>query len=81
MDRLLDARMVEGEIGLVIGYEAGATDARLLLQAALDMVQALDGLDRKLLSSVNTALVPVSILNDVQHSSLGNPPIFSALQK
>ena len=41
-----------------------------VLQAAMGMIQALDCLDAALLSSVDTSLEPVSVLNDIQHSSL-----------
>ena len=61
---------VEGEIGVVIDYKPNETPALNVLQAAMDMVRALDGLDSVLLSSIDTSLEPVSILNDVQHSSL-----------
>jgi hypothetical protein len=70
MDRLLDTQTVDGEIGLVIDYQPGITLAVDVLSAAMGMIQALDGLDKVLLSSVNTSLEPVSVLNDVQHSSL-----------
>ena len=36
----------------------------------MGMIQALDCLDAALLSSVDTSLEPVSVLNDIQHSSL-----------
>lgn len=61
---------VEGEIGVVIDYTPGETPAVNVLQAAMSMVQALDSLDAALLSSIDTSLEPVSVLNDVQHSSL-----------
>lgn len=70
MERILESQMLEGEIGLVIDYEPGKTLAVDVLQAAMGMIQALDKLDSALLSSVNTSLQPVSVLNDVQHSSL-----------
>jgi len=70
MNRMLDAQLVEGEIGLVIDYEAGAATAKDVLGVALGMIGALDALDHQLLSSINTTLEPVSILNDVQRSSL-----------
>jgi hypothetical protein len=41
-----------------------------VLAASMAMIQALDHLDATLLSSVDTSLEPVSILNDVRHSSL-----------
>lgn len=70
MDRLIDAVMIDGEIGLVIDYERGKTPAIGLLQAAMGMVEALDKLDSALLSTIDTSLEPVSVLNDVQQSSL-----------
>jgi len=70
MDRILDSQFVEGEIGLVIDYEPGKTLAVDVLHAAMGMIQALDKLDSALLSSVDMSLQPVSVLNDVQHSSL-----------
>lgn len=70
MERILATETVEGEIGVVIDYEPRETPALNVLQAAMDMVRALDGLDAVLLSSINTSLEPVSVLNDVQHSSL-----------
>lgn len=70
MERLLEEQIVEGEIGLVIDYTPGKTLAVQVLQAAMGMIQALDRLDAALLSSVDTSLEPVSVLNDIQHSSL-----------
>ena len=70
MERQLEAQTVEGEIGLVIDYQSGKVLAVNVLQAAMGMIEALDKLDAVLLSSVDTALEPVSVLNDVQHSSL-----------
>lgn len=70
MERILESQMLEGEIGLVIDYEPGKALAVDVLQAAMGMIEALDKLDAALLSSVNTSLQPVSVLNDVQHSSL-----------
>lgn len=70
VERFLDAQTVEGEIGLVIDYQPGKVLAVDVLQAAMGMIQALDRLDATLLSSVDTSLEPVSVLNDVQHSSL-----------
>ncbi|MDR2614006.1 MAG: hypothetical protein LBC91_01590 [Candidatus Accumulibacter sp.] len=69
-DRFLPPEIVEGEIGLTIDYQAGQTPAVALLSGAMRFIEALDKLDKALLSSVNTSLEPVSILNDVQHSSL-----------
>lgn len=68
--RELPAEKIEGEIGLVIDYKPGVSRAVDVLQAAMDLVHSLDRLDNALLSSVDTHLEPVSILNDVQHSSL-----------
>lgn len=70
MERQLEAQTVEGEIGLVIDYQAGKSLAINVLQAAMGMIEAIDKLDAVLLSNVDTALEPVSVLNDVQHSSL-----------
>ena len=70
VDRYLEAQTIEGEIGLVIDYRAGEVLAVDVLQAAMGLIQSLDRLDATLLSSVNTSLEPVSVLNDVQHSSL-----------
>jgi hypothetical protein len=70
MERILEPQTVEGEIGLVIDYQPGVTLAVDVLQAAMQMVGALDRLDTALLSSVNSSLQPVSVLNDIQHSSL-----------
>jgi len=70
VERKLEAQTVEGEIGLVIDYEPGKSLAVDVLQSAMGMIEALDKLDKALLSSVDTSLEPVSVLNDVQHSSL-----------
>ena len=70
MERLIEQQVVEGEIGLVIDYKPGAVLAVDVLQAAMGMISALDKLDASLLSAVDTSLEPVSVLNDVQHSSL-----------
>lgn len=61
---------VTGEIGIVIDYEPGVSRAKDVMQGALSLIDALDRLDHALLSSIDTSLEPVSILNDVQHSSL-----------
>jgi len=70
MDRYLSNEAVEGEFGLVIDYSPGKSAALDVLGGAMALVQSLDTLDRALLSTINTELEPVSILNDVQHSSL-----------
>jgi len=70
MNRTLSIESVEGEIGLVIEYQPGVSHAVDVLQGAMGLIQALDRLDHALLSSIDTSLEPVSILNDVQHSSL-----------
>ncbi len=70
MERILESQTVEGEVGLVIDYVPGKALAVDVLQAAMGMIHALDKLDSALLSSVDSALQPVSVLNDVQHSSL-----------
>jgi len=67
---MLDMQMVEGEVALTVDYAAGRASAIAVLSGATEMIAAIDALDRALLSSVNTSLEPVSILNDVQHSSL-----------
>ena len=69
MEKLL-VETVEGEIGLVIDYEPGKSEALIVLQSAMRLIQGLDALDHALLSSIDSSLEPVSILNDVQHSSL-----------
>ena len=70
MNRQLDIETIEGEIGLVIDYKPGVSHAIDILQGAMALIHALDRLDHALLSSVDTNLEPVSILNDVVHSSL-----------
>jgi len=69
-ERQMDIQQVEGEVGLVISYTQGFSRARDVLGVALEIVSALDALDHVLLSSIDTSLEPVSILNDIQHSSL-----------
>ena len=70
MDRQLATESLEGEIALVISYQPGKSEALGVLSGAMRLIESLDELDRCLLSSVNSNLEPVSILNDVQHSSL-----------
>ena len=70
MDRTLAQDAVEGEIALVIDYVPGQSKALDVLGGAMALISALDALDAVLLSSISTELEPVSILNDVQHSSL-----------
>lgn len=70
MNRQLETESVEGEIALVISYQPGKSEALSVLAGAMRLVESLDKLDRCLLSSVDSNLEPVSILNDVQHSSL-----------
>jgi GAF domain-containing protein len=70
MNRTLNIESVEGEIALIIEYVPGESEAISVLQGAMQLIEALDGLDHCLLSSINTSLEPVSILNDIQHSSL-----------
>ena len=70
MDRHLSNEAVEGEIGLVIDYVPGQSSALEVLGGAMALIQSLDSLDRALLSTVDSELEPVSVLNDVQHSSL-----------
>jgi hypothetical protein len=69
-ERKLENQLVEGEIALVIDYQPGRSVAIDVLQGAMQLIEAMDRLDSVLLSSVDTSLEPVSILNDVQHSSL-----------
>lgn len=69
-DRTLITETVEGEIGIVIDYVPGVSVAVDVLQGAMRLIEAIDKLDKVLLSSVDTSLEPVSVLNDVQHSSL-----------
>lgn len=70
MDRVLEVESVEGEIALIIEYTRGESLAIDVLQAAMELICALDSVDKVLLSSIDTSLEPVSLLNDVQHSSL-----------
>ena len=70
MDRTLAQDAVEGEIALVIEYLPGQSRALDVLGGAMALISSLDALDAVLLSSISTELEPVSILNDVQHSSL-----------
>lgn len=70
MERELPAQIVDGEIGLVIDYSPGQSRALDVLGGAMALVLAIDELDAALLSSIDSELEPVSVLNDVQHSSL-----------
>lgn len=70
MERTLESQIVEGEVALIIDYLPGKSVAVDVLQGAMRLIEAIDRLDGVLLSSVDTSLEPVSILNDVQHSSL-----------
>lgn len=70
MDRQLEPQSVEGEIALVIDYTPGKSEAIEVLAGAMRLIESLDRLDHCLLSSIDSTLEPVSILNDVQHSSL-----------
>lgn len=70
MERVLATESVEGEIGVVIDYTPGKTPALNVLQAAMSIVESIDRLDSVLLSSIDSSLEPVSVLNDIQHSSL-----------
>ncbi len=69
MERTLE-EAVEGEIGLVIEYKPGESKALDVLSGAMALIASLDSLDAALLSSISTELEPISVLNDVQHSSL-----------
>ncbi len=68
--RELPIEEVEGEIAIIIDYKVGESEAISVLNGAMSIIEALDEIDKSLLSSVNTSLNPVSILNDIQHSSL-----------
>ncbi len=70
MDRALDLQVIDGEIALVIDYSPGQSRALDVLGGAMALIASLDALDAALLSSISTELEPVSILNDIQHSSL-----------
>ncbi len=70
MERQLEIESIEGEIALVIQYQPGKSEALSVLAGAMRLIESLDKLDHCLLSSIDSALEPVSILNDVQHSSL-----------
>lgn len=70
MDRHLETQSIEGEIALVIAYQPGKSEALAVLAGAMRLIESLDALDHCLLSSIDSSLEPVSILNDVQHSSL-----------
>ncbi|MBZ4211569.1 MAG: hypothetical protein LAD29_10590 [Rhodoferax sp.] len=70
MNRQLQIESVEGEISLVIEYQQGKSEALSVLAGAMLLIKAMDALDHCLLSSIDSGLEPVSILNDVQHSSL-----------
>lgn len=70
MERELPAQVVDGEVGLVIDYTPGQSRALDVLGGAMALVIAIDELDAALLSSIDSELEPVSVLNDVQHSSL-----------
>lgn len=61
---------IEGEVSLIIHYEPGKSEALHVLKSTMRLIEGLDALDHALLSSIDTSLEPVSILNDVQHSSL-----------
>lgn len=67
---MLEIESVDGEIALVIQYEPGKSEALQVLEGAMRLISSIDALDHCLLSSIDTSLEPVSILNDVQHSSL-----------
>lgn len=66
----LPIESVEGEIALIIQYQPGKSEALGVLAGAMCLIESLDRLDHCLLSSIDSDLEPVSILNDVQHSSL-----------
>ncbi|AGX88309.1 hypothetical protein [Candidatus Symbiobacter mobilis] len=70
MERILESQTIEGEIGLVIEYKPGKSEAIQVLAGAMQLIDAMDKLDHCLLSSIDSSLEPVSILNDVAHSSL-----------
>jgi hypothetical protein len=81
MDRQIGIESVEGEIALVIAYQPGKSEALGVLAGAMRLIESLDALDHRLLSSIDTTLEPVSILNDVQHSSLPAIPDASGPQQ
>jgi len=70
MNRNLKPELVEGEVALVIEYDQGKAHALDVLHGTMQLIEAIDGLDKSLLMGVDTSLEPVSILNDVEHSSL-----------
>lgn len=70
MERSLGIETVEGEIALVISYTPGQSYALDVLKGAMALITAIDKLDHTMLARIDTALEPISILNDVQHSSL-----------
>jgi len=67
---ITNAEVVEGEIALIIHYKPGESEALEVLSGAMRLIEGLEAIDHSLLSSINTSLDPVSILNDVQHSSI-----------
>ncbi len=68
--RELPVESVEGEISLTIHYTSGESEALSILSNTMKLIASLDGLDHCLLTGVASGLEPVSILNDIQHSSL-----------
>lgn len=69
-ERDLGTETVEGELAIVVDYLPGRTGAIELLQGTAGLVDAIDRLDRLLLSSIDTSLEPVSVVNDITHGSL-----------
>lgn len=69
-ERDLGIEAIEGELAIVVDYQPGRTGAIELLQGAAGLVDAIDRLDRLLLSSIDTSLEPVSVVNDITHGSL-----------
>lgn len=68
--RTLPVESVEGEISLIIHYTSGESEALSVLSNTMGLITSLDNLDHCLLTGVASDLEPVSILNDIQHSSL-----------
>lgn len=69
-ERDLGVEAIKGEIAIVVSYQPGRTSAIELLQGTAGLVDAIDRLDRLLLSSIDTSLEPVSVVNDITHGSL-----------
>ena len=68
--RNLPSELIEGEIAIIIDYPSGESEALSVLEGAMKIVASLDEIDKFLLSNIESSLEPVSILNDIEHSSL-----------